>query len=286
MPQRFQPPRDLVRPFLFEALDIRGAFVQLHEAWQQMLERRDYAEPVRQLLGEMTAVTALIASNLKQAGRMAFQLKGSGPVKLLVLDCDEQLRLRGMALAEPDLSAAAVPDLLGHGQLALTLDVAAMSQPYQSIVPLDGDRVAAIFEHYLSRSEQLPARLFLAASSDCVAGLFLQKLPSADQKDSDGWNRVQILAETLKPEELLGLPSVQLLTRLFPEEDIRVFDPRPVAYHCPENRDKVRDMLRSLGQAECEAILKEHGEIVIHDDICNHEYRFDSAEINELFRVP
>lgn len=285
MSERFDPPRDLVRPFLFETLDIRGACVQLHEAWQQMLAGRGYAEPVVQLLGEMTAVTALIAANLKQAGRMTFQLKGSGPVDLLVLDCDEQLRLRGMARAQPQLAAAAVPELLGHGQLALTLDIAAMSQPYQSIVPLDGDSVASIFEHYLNRSEQLPTRLLLTASGECTAGLFLQKLPGADQKDPDGWNRVQLLADTVKPAELLGLPPVQLLSRLFPEEDIRVFDPRPVAYHCPENRDKVRDMLRSLGQAECEAVLQEHGEIVIHDDICNHRYRFSPDEIAELFRT-
>lgn len=285
MPERFEPPRDLVRPFLFEALDIRGAIVQLNETWRRMLDQRDYAEPVRRLLGEMTAVTTLIASNLKQAGRMTFQLKGSGPVKLLVIDCDEQLRLRGMAQADTGLNTAPVPELLGHGQLALTLD-ANMAQPYQSIVPLDGDNVAAIFEHYLSHSEQQPARLLLAANDHAVAGLFLQKLPKADERDPDGWNRIRHLAATLSQDELLDLPPVQLLGRVFAEEDIRVFDPRPVRYHCPHDRDKVGNMLRSLGQAECEAILTEHGEILIHDDICNHHYRFDLADIHSLFQVP
>ncbi len=286
MSESFEPPRDLVRPFLFDALDIRGAVVQLHESWRQMSARRRYAEPVRQLLGEMSAVTALIASNLKQAGRMTFQLKGSGPVKLLVIDCDEQLRLRGMAHAAPDLADAPIPELLGHGQLALTLDAASMAQPYQSIVPLDGDSVAAIFEHYLTRSEQQPARLLLAAREDCVAGLFLQKLPDADNRDPDGWNRIQLLADTARPEELLDLPPVQLLSRLFAEEDIRVFDPRRVSYHCPEDRTKVGNMLRALGRHECEAILREHGEIHIHDDLCNHDYRFDAQEVDHLFGQP
>lgn len=286
MPERFEPPRDLVRPFLFEALDIRGAIVQLNETWRQMLDRRDYAAPVRQLLGEMTAVTALIASNLKQAGRMTFQLKGSGPVKLLVIDCDEQLRLRGMAQAEPGLNPAPVPELLGHGQLALTLDVASMTQPYQSIVPLDGASVAAIFEHYLSHSEQQPARLLLAANDHAVGGLFLQKLPKADERDPDGWNRIQHLAETLRQDELLGLPPVQLLSRIFAEEDIRVFDPKPVHFHCPHDRDKVGNMLRTLGQAECEAIIEEHGEILVQDDICNQSYRFDLAAVRQLFQAP
>ncbi|NTV96342.1 MAG: Hsp33 family molecular chaperone HslO [Thiobacillus sp.] len=275
--------RNFVRPFLFEHLDIRGAVVHLHEVWQALQANRAYAPPVARLLGEMCAVTALIAANLKQAGRMSFQLKGQGPVQLLVLDCDEQLRMRGMARADAAVAEAAAPDLLGHGQLALTLDLAAMEQPWQSLVPLDGDSIAAIFEHFLNHSEQQPTRLFLAADGEAAAGLFLQKLPDADRRDPDGWNRVQVLAGTVRPEELTGLPAVQLLARLFPEEDVRLFDPRPVAYHCPEDWPKVEGMLRSLGRAECESVLREHGEIHIHDEICGRDYRFDAAKVAALF---
>jgi len=273
-----------VRPFLFEALDIRGAIVHLREVWQSLQADRGYAPPVARLLGEMSAVTALIAANLKQPGRMSFQLKGQGPVQLLVLDCDEQLRLRGMARAARQVEAnSAAPDLLGHGQIALTLDIPGMKQPYQSLVPLDGDNIAAIFQHYLERSEQQPTRLFLSADADTAAGLFLQKLPDADRRDPDGWNRMQHLAETVQARELSGLSALQLVGRLFPEEDIRLYDPRPVAYHCPEDWPKVGAMLRSLGRQECESVLREHGEIRIQDEICGRDYRFDAAMVAALF---
>lgn len=275
--------RNFVRSFLFEDLDIRGAFVRLGEAWQSMRANRDYAPPVAELLGEMSAVTTLIAANLKQPGRMTFQLKGEGPVELLVLDCDEQLRLRGMARAADNIQERSIPELLGNGQLALSLDIAAMEVPYQSLVPLDGDSLAAIFQHYLERSEQQPARLFLAADADAAAGLFLQKLPDADQRDPDGWNRIQILAETVRPDELTQLSAVNLIGRLFPEEDVRLYDPRPVTYHCPEDWAKVEGMLRAIGRAECEDILNEQGEIHIHDEICNRDYRFDAARVAALF---
>jgi molecular chaperone Hsp33 len=277
------PPRDYVRPFIFEHLDIRGAFVQLHDAWEQMLAGRDYPPPVMRLLGEMTAVTTLVAANLKQRGRMTFQLKGAGPVGLLVLDCDEQLHIRGMAHGAAAVADAPVPELLGDGRLVLTLDVPGMRQPYQSHVPLDGDTIAAIFEHYLERSEQQPARLWLAAGQEAAAGLFLQKLPGADLRDADGWNRVTLLAGTVKPDELLTLPSVKFLTRMFPEEDLRVFDPRPVSYQCPEDWDKIHGMLRDIGRAECEAILTEQGEIRVQDEICNREYVLDRAAVAALF---
>ncbi len=275
---------DCVERFLLENLDIRGALVRLGPAWQKMLAGRNYPAPAAHLLGEMSATTLLIACNLKQAGRLTIQLRGSGPVSLLVIDCNELLHLRGMAQCEADIAAGTAPDLLGHGQLLLSLDMPSMREPYQSLVPLAGESIAAIFEHYLKQSEQLPARFFLAASVDGAAGLFLQKLPTADQCDADGWARIEALAATVKTDELLALPAAELLTRLFHEETVRLFAAQPVVHDCPENREKVGDMLRSLGRPEIDAMLEEQGEIVIKDDMCNREYRFDAPAIEALFR--
>jgi molecular chaperone Hsp33 len=274
-----------VRGFLFEQLDIRGAWVQLGPAWREMTAGRNYPEPVLELLGQLAVVTTLISANLKQTGRLTFQLRGDGAVSLLVMDCDEQLRLRGMARAPAELTAGSLPELLGEGALTLTLDTAGMRQPYQSHVPLQGETLAAVFEHYLEQSEQTPTRLWLAADQETAAGLFLQALPGADARDPDGWNRVQLLAGTVRADELLGLGSIKLIERLFPEEDVRVFDPRPVSYHCPRDPEKIETMLRSVGRAECEAILAEHGEIRVHDDICNHEYVLDADAVAALFAI-
>lgn len=279
-----------VQRFIFERLDIRGAVVYLGEAWQQMQAGRDYQPTVAQLLGETATVTALIAGQLKQPGRLTLQLRGNGPVQLLVMDCNEQLQIRGMARSNPVVLAAPVAELLGAhqgGQLMISLDMAEARQPYQSFVPMVGDSIAAIFEHYLEQSEQQPSRLFAATSAEAAACLFLQKLPEADHHDQDGWQRITQLAATVKPEELLGLDTESLLSRLFYEDitehGIRLYDPRPVAYHCPENREKVADMIRSLGHADAESILAEHGEIVIRDDICNRDYHFSADDVAALF---
>ena len=277
---------DCVQPFLFEHLDIRGALVSLDQAWHDLTDARAYAPPVRGLLGELGAVTALIAANLKQPGRMTFQLRGDGVVNLLVLDCDEQLRLRGMARGEVDADTLPVRLLLGNGQLLLTLDAVGMRQPYQSLVPLEGDSLAAIFEHYLNLSEQQPTRLLLAADDRRAVGLLVQKLPGADEKDPDGWNRVQHLLATLTPAEHLAHAPLDLLRRLFPEDDLRVFPPRPVSHHCPDDPEKIHAMLRGLGRAECDAILADKGEIHVRDDLCNRDYRFDADAVAALFAAP
>jgi molecular chaperone Hsp33 len=272
--------------FLLEELDIRGAVVRLDDVWQAMLRDRAYAPAVASLLGQTSAVAAIVAGNLKQAGRLTFQLQGHGPVSLLVVDCTEELNLRGYAKAEADVAAGRLPTLLGDGRLLLTLDIPGLAQPLQSYVPIEGESIAAVFEHYLAQSEQAPARLWLAADGQSAAGLFLQKLPDADRRDPDGWNRAVGLANTLQERELLDLPAANILTRLFHEETVRVFDPRPVTHHWPMDWDKIRAMLRSLGQADVEAILSEHGEVAVHDDLSNHSYRFSADDIAELFAAP
>lgn len=279
-----------IQRFLFDGLDIRGAIVRLEDCWQQMQADRDYQPTVAQLLGETAAVTALIAGQLKQPGRLTLQLRGNGPIQLLVMDCNEQLQMRGMARSNPVVLPAPVPELLGAhqgGQLMMSLDLPTARQPYQSYVPMVGDSIAEIFEHYLEQSEQQPSRLFATANSKAAVCLFLQKMPQADNHDQDGWSRISQLAATVKPAELLELDAETLLGRLFHEEiearGLRVYDAQTVVYHCPEDREKVADMIRSLGKADAETILAEHGEILIRDDICNRDYRFSAADVAQLF---
>lgn len=274
---------DFVQRFLFEELDISGVLVCLRESWQRMHARRGYQPHIGSLLGELAAVTTLIGSNLKQPGRVSVQLRGDGPLSLLLVECTESLRLRGMARADKRSAAHRLIELFGDGQLALTLQDESQHRAYQSVVPLDGETIAEVFEHYLSQSVQQPASLMLAADESSAVGLLLQKLPCAEQCDPDGWARVSRLAATVTAREMAGLPPLRLLPRLFGSETMRLFDARPVRFHCPFDWDKVRNLLRSLGREEVESILREDGEVVIHDEVCNHDYRFDAAEIAALF---
>ena len=273
-----------VQRFLLENLDIRGAVVHLDSVWQQMLAGRNYPQPVTQLLGEMSATTLLLGDNLKQTGRLTIQLNGNGPVSMLVLDCNESLHIRGMAKCVQNIEPQPVSELLGHGQLQFTLDMPSMRESYQSIVPLDGHNIAEIFEHYFKQSEQLPSRLFLITTHQTTFGLLLQKLPTADQHDPDGWARAEALAATIHDQTLLGLAAKEILTRLFYEETIRIFDPQTVHYGCHDDPAKIYAMLHSLGREEVDSILKEFGEVIINDDMCNREYRFDALAIDAVFR--
>ena len=159
-----------------------------------------------------------------------------------------------------------------------------LEQPYQSIVPLEGNSIAEVFTHFLEQSEQQPAGLWLACGQDASAALFVQKLPGADTKDPDGWTRVLALAETVKNEELLGLDAAALLRRLFGEEDVRLYSPRTVTHDWPREPEKIADLLLTLGEEEVRAMLAENGELVVRDELSNHTYLFGTTEVDALFQ--
>jgi len=275
---------DYVQRFLFEELDIRGRLACLTAAWQRMLDGRGYPASIVSLLGHTTALNVLLGANQKGSGRITLQVQGSGPVKLLVSHCTAELRIRGMAQHERlDGDFPDEKSLLGNGKLSVTLEDMKSGKFYQSLVPLEGQTLENIFEHYLSQSEQLPAFIRLYADGGALCGLLLEKLPGADARDADGWNRVTNLAATLSLNETRDAQPYDLLTRVFPEELMRVFRLYPVEYHCPYDEAKAKELLRGLGREEVESILAEKGEVVIRNEMCNHEYRFDARAIAEMF---
>jgi molecular chaperone Hsp33 len=156
-------------------------------------------------------------------------------------------------------------------------------QSYQGIVEIDPAGVAASLERYMAHSEQLETRLWLAADETCAAGLLLQKLPGRDDPDGDSWARASHLAATLTRPELLTLPAPQLLHRLYHQEDVRVFEPRPVSFRCSCSIERVAAMLRMLGAAEVRSILDERDDVEVTCEFCNRAYRYDSVDAEQLF---
>ncbi len=256
---------DSLRRFLFEFAPIRGEIVRIDETWQSVIERHNYPPVLRDLMGELCAAAVLLAATLKLKGSMVLQIHGKGAVKLLVVECSGDLELRATAKWEGELAQGTLQDLVGDGRFVITLDPKDGNQAYQGIVALEGDSIAEILQNYMTRSEQLETRLWLAADGKSAAGMLLQKLPErGESTDVDAWGRAVHIADTVKPEELLTLPDGELLHRLYHEEDIRLFDAQTVAFRCTCSRENVAQMLRMLGRAEVDSILTERGDIEVH----------------------
>jgi len=276
---------DKIYRFLIDNANVRGEWVQLDAAWQALNERAEYPAPVRQMLGEALAAVALLSATIKYKGTLVVQVNGGAPLNLLVVQASSEGKLRGMARWNGDVDVEpTVPNLFGEkATLVITVEPEeAKGDRYQSIVNLEGESLSECLTAYFEQSEQLKTRLELAVGESSVAGLMVQRLPG-DAEDDDGWNRTRMLAETVKPEELLTLDVETLLHRLFHEEHLRLFDGEDLAFECSCSQQKVDSMLLNLGREEAENTLREQGSIEVDCDFCNMHYSVDEIDLARIF---
>jgi molecular chaperone Hsp33 len=287
---------DRLLKFLFKAAPVRGGLVRVEDAWRQMVVLHDFPPVVTRLLGEMLAAGTLLATNIKFNGALVMQVHGDGPVKLLVVECLPDLAIRATAkIAEGSAIAddATMRDLInrtGRGRFAITLDPRDPmpgQQPYQGIVPLDGDSMAEVLQSYMRQSEQLDTRLWLAADDHACAGLLLQSLPAEGGKpavtDADAWDRAVMLAQTITGDELLKLPPEDVLRRLFWQESLEHYPALIPHFACTCSRERIGRMLVSLGREEVDSIIDEQGTVTVTCDFCSRQYRFDAVDAARLF---
>jgi len=280
---------DQTQRFLFDDSDVRGEIATLGDSYLHVLAKHSYPEPVAQLLGELLAAAALLVGTLKFDGLLVLQARSSGAVPLLMVECSSEREVRGIARyhAEQIAPGASLAELMPEGMLAITIDPA-NGQRYQGIVGLDGVNLAECLTNYFAASEQLPTRFWLNADSRRACGLLLQQLPADRITDPEeretSWQHLRTLADTLTAEELLGLNGETVLHRLYHEEQLRLFEPRPIQFRCSCSRERSARALVSLGRHDAEQLVAEQGGTVSIDcQFCNHKYTYDAADIAQLF---
>jgi molecular chaperone Hsp33 len=301
-------PDDLVQPFRIDPFALRGRLVRLGPTVDRILSQHDYPEPVAAILGEAIALAVALAGMLKYDGVFTLQTKSDGPVRLIVADVSTEGAVRGYAqydrdrlaglggapLAETGISPS-VPELIGSGYIAFTVDQGEHTERYQGIVDLAGTTLAECAQHYFRQSEQIQAGIKLSAARAGengawrAGGLMLQRVPPeggytviADDVE-DGWRRAMVLMSSATPAELVdpALSPRRLLFRLFHEDGVRVFETHPVEARCRCSRERIARILRSFPKADIEE-LRQEPVTTVTCEFCNTRYEFTPADITPL----
>lgn len=276
---------DQLHRYLFEQFAVRGELVTVSETRKQILENHNYPLPVKTLLGELLVATSLLTATLKFAGDITVQLQGDGPMLLAVINGNNQQQMRGVARVQGDIPENAdLKTLVGNGYLVITISPEE-GERYQGVVGLEGDTLAACTEDYFMRSEQLPTRLFIRTGEvdgqPAAGGMLLQVLPAQDAQTND-FEHLATLTETIKAEELFTLSATDVLWRLYHEEEVTVYDPQDVEFKCTCSRERCAGALKTLPDEEIDSIMAEDGEIDMHCDYCGTHYVFNSMDIAEI----
>ena len=295
------PTDDLVAAFQIEEQPARGRIVRLGVTIDDILRRHDYPEPVAALLGETCALAALVGASLKFEGRLIVQAQGDGPVAYVVADYGANGDLRGycsfdaarVAEVSQGFARPGAKTLLGEGVFVMTIDPLTMKDRHQGITPIEGETLALCAETYFAQSEQTPTRVRLAVGevhdsagrAYRAGGMIIQNIAADDARGdtADAWNRAQMLFETLGEDELIDplVPPETLLYRLFHEDGVRLFPPKPLRAACRCSEERVLGMLHAFPAQDIGEMVEPDGLIHVTCEYCSRSYAIEPERLEE-----
>lgn len=278
--------QDLLHRYIFEQRHVRGEIVQMSHSYNAMLENHQYPDVVKQILGELLAITSLLTATIKFEGDISIQLQGDGPLSYAVVNGNNKQQMRATAKYKDDIKPGTIPELIGSGYMVITI-APDQGERYQGVAALDKDSLTLCIEDYFKNSEQLRTRVWLATDTSehngKSAGMLLQILP-VEAKANDDFTHLEALTNTIKDEELLNLPAKEVLTRLYHEDNPVLFEPQEITYECGCSREKTSAAILKLSFEDAMDLIEERGDIEITCQFCLTDYHFDAVDVEALFK--
>lgn len=272
---------DQITPFVFDALPVRGALIHMSRSWRRMLRDHQYDEVIRETLGHAAAATGLIAQSMTFDGAITLQIQAKGSLRMLVMQCTSDLEVRGMASFDEDGGAETFGDLMQNAHCAITVNTG--DRPHQGIVEIERSSLGASLQNYFARSVQVPSHVMLVTDTSLSGGILLQQMPGQSMPDDDDWNRLGFIVATLRASDFQNTESIELIGKLFAEDDVRVFESKPVIFRCRCSRQRAEEVLRMLGEEETQEAVTEQGIVDVTCEYCGRSRSFDPIDILRLF---
>lgn len=297
---------NVIQPFRLEKSNVRGRMVRMGDVLAHIMQQHNYPPQVSALLSEVATLCLLLSAMLKYEGVFTLQIKGDGPIRMLVADVTHRGEMRAyasfdehgvkkLAKRKKDVQGNGY-HLLGKGYIAFTVDQGNADNRYQGIVELKGESIVEAVQHYLTQSEQIKTSFKLAVHPQDghwrAGAIMIQQMPEDDagkkvdtETSLDDWTRAVMLLDTCSDGEMLSpvLHSADVLYRLFNEDGVRIYSPTHLRFQCRCSRGKVENILRTIPQAELEEICEREGHVSIKCEFCSEEYAFNRNELNEVY---
>ena len=248
---------DQLYRYLFKDRAVRGEWVRLNQTFNDTLNTHHYPQAVRNLLGEMMVATSLLTATLKFNGDITVQIQGDGPLKLALVNGNDQQQIRALARLQGEIdNNMSLHQMIGKGVLVITI----AEQPQTQLIIRSGEY----------------------DGKPVAAGVLLQIVPDGSGSPGD-FEHLATLTATIKDEEIFGLSAEELLYRLYHEETVELFAPQSVTFHCGCSQERSGAALLLISEEEIDHILAEHqGTIDMQCECCGTHYFFNKETIEKL----
>ena len=246
-------------------------------------------------LGRALTAAAMMGVTMKgEKDSLTFKIKGDGPIGNIVTVSNNKGEVKGYvdypyadmpSRADGKLDVGAVVGK--NGRLAVIRDLG-LREPYSGQSNLVSGEIAEDLVHYFYISEQQPSAVNLGVLVDkdisvkAAGGYILQLLPGVEEEDID---RIEKILKNARPISTLideGLTPEEIMEELFGQFEMEILDKIYTEYKCNCHREKIEEVLVSLGKKDINDIIEEDGQAEIVCHFCNEKYNFSKDDLLRL----
>ncbi|MCC5815129.1 MAG: Hsp33 family molecular chaperone HslO [Leptospira sp.] len=162
------------------------------------------------------------------------------------------------------------------------------ADPYTSFSNLVEDTFETNFINYLNESEQVTTYAYMDSFIPKdgyvnAKGIFLQALPEATEESKTKiFNTANPIFQLPKTWEISVKEIYAKLGEFFDEKVLDLDSGVPI-FQCDCSRNKIADVLVSLGRSEIQRIIEQEGKVEVECEFCKSLYDFDDAQAGRLF---
>lgn len=246
-------------------------------------------------LGRSLTAAVMMGMDMKnERDSLTFKIKGDGPIGSIVTVANNKGEVKGY-VDNPHADLPSRPDgkldvggIVGeNGQLAVIQDLG-LREPYVGYSNLVSGEIAEDLAHYFYLSQQQPSAINLGVLVDkdisvkAAGGYMIQLLPNSEEDTIDKLEEALKVAEPISSLIDKHNSLEDIINKLFSQFQIEILEEKDIKLSCNCSRERIENVLISLGQEELNNIIEEDGKAEIVCHFCNTNYLFNKEELLDL----
>ena len=248
------------------------------------------------VLGRTLTAAVMMGSELKHPSHsLTININGGGPAGTVLATAKGDCTVRG-CMGNPQVNLPARSDgkldvggAVGKdGFLTVIRDVG-LKDAYVGKTELRSGEIAEDLAYYFLQSEQQPSIVYLSVWVDIdtsvlrAGGLIISPMPGASEETlSDIESRLFDIQNYALL--LLSKSPAEAVKTIFAGMDVKELDTREPRYHCDCSREKLEQVIISLGREEITDMIEKDGQAEIVCRFCNKKYLFDAEALRRLLQ--
>lgn len=262
-------------------------------------------EEARGMHDTSPTATAALGRSLTAASMMGIMMKndtdtltlkinGGGPVGNILIVAKNRGRVKGYV----DHPQADVPPkskgkldvgrLVGNEGMMTTIMDLGMKEPYIGQANLISGEIAEDLANLYLLSDQQPSAVSLGVLVNrdrtvlAAGGYIIQLLPDILDEDI---TKIENALATVEPVSTLiakGMTPEEIMHEILRDFDMKVLDKIDLEFECDCSREKIENVLISLGKKEIIDIIEEDGKAEVVCQYCNKKYQFNKENLNKI----